>query len=272
MIDIFALAHTSTHNCLDMDIFNDQYVNAKTIACGFTKPDKYDLSEVSDFFPSYASLNSSVFESSVILTIWEHVETLCKGTHIGFVHTDIMPFYKKEELWSRIESELTIPECTLGISFPTNCTESQTGVWELKDNFVLRPSKDPMLHNRFDPEKSIWDVIKRVDPNIYEFALSKDPPMLYSHMFITSMKNFGKLGFKLKNVLERLSAIELGLWTPHLFERLVGLYLTEISDVKNVCAFEHLAGSSPLKPSTFALYGTRNYKYFKNSRKIFSEI
>jgi hypothetical protein len=272
VIDIFALAHTSTHNCLDMKIFKDKFVNIKTIACGFTKPEKYDLSEVSDFYPSYASLNSSIFESSVILTIWEHMKYLCKGSHIGIVHTDIIPFYKKAELWTKIKSELASPRCTLGISFPMEYSEAQVGVWELKNEYVLRPSVDPMLHNRFDPERSIWDIIKRIDPKIYHFAISKDPTMLYSHMFFTSIDNFNKLGFKLKNALEKLSAIELGLWTPHLFERLVGLYLSEISDVKNVCAFKHFAGSSPLKPSTFALYGTRNFKYFKNSRKIFAEI
>lgn len=272
MIDIFVLSHTSTINCLDMNIFCDPYVNAKIIACGFTKPSRYDLSEVSDFFPSYASLNSSIFESSVILTIWEHVENICKGSHIGFLHTDVKPFYKIKELWPKIKIELDAAKCTLGVSFPMNYAEAQAGIWELNNDFVLKPSVDPMLHNRFDPEKSIWDVIKRIDPKIYDFALSENPTMLYSHMFFTSITNFKKLGFKLKNVLEKLSAIELGLWTPHLFERLVGLYLSEMSEVKNVCAFEHIAGSSPLKPSSIALYGTRNYKYFKNSRKIFAEI
>ena len=40
MIDIFALAHTSTHNCLDMKIFKNKFVNVKTIACGVYKARK----------------------------------------------------------------------------------------------------------------------------------------------------------------------------------------------------------------------------------------
>lgn len=270
MIDLFILSHASTYDCLDMSIFQTKDIQARRIACGLSKPTKeYDLSEVSDFFPSYASLNSSIFESSIILTVWEHLEALCKGSHIGFLHTDIKPFYKKNELWNNIKRDLKDPQVTLGISFPLEYENAQFNTWDLDGRFVLKPSVDPMLHNRFDLEKSIWDVIRRIDPSIYDFAMSSDPPMIYSHMFITTLRTFQSLGARLRNALEKLSAAELGLWTPHLFERLVGIYLSHLSVVKNVCAFKHYAGSSPLKPSSFSLYGSRSYKHYKTSRKTF---
>ena len=272
MIEIFINTHPSTYDCLDMSVFKNDSVRARRIACGMTKPKEFDLSEVSDFFPSYASLNSSIFESSIILTVWEHIETLCKGNYIGFLHTDIKPFFNIKVLWKNLLDDLACGTTSLGVSFPSEYESAQQSEWLLKEEYILRPSIDPMFHNRFDLEKSIWDIIKRIDADIYEFAMSKNPDMIYSHMFMTSMNTFDKLGMRLRHALEKLSAAELGLWTPHLFERLVGLYLANISNVKNVCAFTHYAGSSPLKPSAFALYGSRAYKHYKTSRKIFTEI
>lgn len=269
MIDLFINVHPSAYDCLDMSIFDFKKIKAHRIACGMTKPEKYDFSEVSDFYPSYASLNSAIFESSIILTIWEHFREICNNEYIGFLHTDIKPRLEPKKLWPKILSELNDKKTTLGVAFPLEFSAAHHNAWHLIDNYVLRPSTDPMYLHRFDLEKSLWDIIKKVDNDIFEFAMENNPPMIYSHMFITSLDIFDKLGSLLRNALEKLAAAELGLWAPHLFERLIGLYCSKLSVVKNVCAFEHYAGSSPSKPSAFALYGTRAYKYFKTSRKIF---
>lgn len=269
MIDLFIICHPSAYDCLDDKALSHANVSYKRIACGLSKPAKYDLSEAADFFPSYASLNSSIFESSVILTIWEHIESISKGDYVGFLHTDIMPNTAHKKLWPKIFKSLDKDKTSLGVSYPIDFDKRILNNWELDDDLVLRPSVDPMMRNWFDLEHSIWQIIRRLDPSIYEFAISKNPDMIYSHMFITSRKNFNILGSKLRRILDKLKAGELGLWTPHLFERLVGLYLAEISTVKNVCAFKHYAGSSPLKPGSYSLYGTMAYRYFKTSRKVF---
>ena len=269
MIDIFINCHTAGYDCLDDSVFEHESINAKRIACGMTKPSKYDLSEVADFYPTYASLNSSIFESSIILTVWEHIENMSDNEYIGFLHTDIEPYFTKHELWAKIIETLSPNNVSLGVSFPEIYKTIQNGEWDLKNDYVLRPSIDPLVLHKFDLERSIWDAIKRLDRPIYEFAMSKDPPMIYSHMFITTRKIFNKLGMRMRNMLDRLLASEMGLWTPHLFERLVGLYLSELSVVKNVAAFSHHAGSSPTKRGSFSLYGTAGYKYYKTSRKIF---
>jgi hypothetical protein len=130
MIDIFVNCHTAGYDCLDDSVFEHKSINVKRIACGMTKPPKYDLSEVADFYPTYASLNSSIFESSIILTIWEHIENMSNNEYIGFLHTDIEPYFPKNELWAKIIESLSPNNVSLGVSFPEGYKIIQNGEWD----------------------------------------------------------------------------------------------------------------------------------------------
>lgn len=258
------LMHPQSADLLPQSAFDVTDIKYIKIACGTSKISTADLSESNDFFPTYASYNSALFETSVILTVWEHYDELIGDNDITIMHSDITLHYDPHIIWSNIKLWLsTNRNRAIGITASTNFTT----IW--KDNLVpdtshFIPKNDPMLLHDFDCGVSVWDYLKKCDYDIYEWAMDTQPRLIYSHQFCCSKDTYNKLGILLYKVVSKLRFGDVGLWTPHVFERLIALYLAKIGGdpILSTC-FWHHSSSGAVGPGTLSLYGPRPRKYYK---------
>lgn len=262
MIKAFVLLHPQSADLLPKRAFNSKYVKYKRISCGVTKNKGSDLSEAGDFYPTYASWNSALFESSVILTIWEHANELIGGDNVAIMHSDIEPHFKASEIWPTIDNSLnTNPDSSIALTIPV----SYGGLWEdwlVPGDTHLIPKYDPYMVHCFDNEIFVWEIIKRYDPEIFEWAMDVQPNMIYSHQFACSRATFDYLGNKLHNIISRLRLTDIGFSTPHVFERLIALYLAKRGTPILTTAFLHYQSSGVYGPGDHSLYGPRPVRYY----------
>ena len=227
-ISAVVLCHPQSVNLLPDNTFNSNLVRCHKIACGTTKVDCANLSESNDFFPTYASLNSILFETSVILTVWEHYDELIGDDSIAILHSDITPRYDSSILWSKLENWLgDNSNRAIGLTVNRNLEQFVVGDQLSNSSFYI-PQNDPMHKHDFDCSISVWDYVKDLDYQIYCWAMDTQPLLIYSHQFCCSKKTFNILGAKLMDAVNRLKFGDCGLWTPHVFERLIALYLAYI--------------------------------------------
>lgn len=263
MIKAVMLMHPQSADILSKRAFNVRSASCTRISCGTTKNKSADLSEAGDFFPTYASWNSGLFETSVILTIWEHADQIIGDNNVAILHSDIELHFKASETWKRIEKTLEKdPTCSLALTVPVG----YRGIWDdwlIPDDAPLIPDYDPMKVHCFDNGIHVWDLIKEYDYDIHEWAFDTQPKMIYSHQFACTRKTFDYLGNKLYGVAHRLRLQDMGFWTPHMFERLIALYLARHGNPILTTAFWHYQSSGAYGPGDMALYGPRPLRYYK---------
>lgn len=269
MIKAVILCHPQSKNLLKKDFITSQDdVESIKIACGTTKPNNVDFYEANDFFPNYASWNSALFETSVLLTVWEHADVLIGDNHVALLHTDIKHHTKPRDTWKYLNN-LINQNADRPVGLTVNI--AYKSVWkqmEVPESVkIFTPKYDPMCLHPFDNNIRVWDFIKKYDIDLYEWAFDVNPRLIYSHQFLTSRKNFDILGNKLSSIVNKLRLSDVGLWTPHVFERLIALYLAKIDNPILTTAFLHYSSSGIHGPGSFTLYGPRAIKYYKiNSR------
>lgn len=263
MIKAIVLLHPQSTDLLSRKVFNTKAVESIRISCGTTKAKSADFSEASDFFPTYASWNSALFETSVILTTWEHADQLVGDNHVAFLHSDIDLHFKAAETWKRIDKSLSqSPDNALGLVVPA----AYKGMWDewlIPRDIPLVPLQDPFHIHAFDNGIFVWDYIKKYDSDIYDWAFDTQPKMIYSHQFACSRSTFDYLGNKLWEIAHKLRLNDTGFWTPHMFERLIALYLAFKGEPILTTAFWHYQSSGAYGPGDHALYGPRPLKYYK---------
>lgn len=228
------------------------------ISCGTTVMDGVDFSEANDFYPTYAALNSALFETSVIMTVWEHAANFLNGDRVAFLHSDIEinPAY---DVWDRLST----------INAPAGLTVNVKSHDEfiISDTSMFRYKNDPMIKQVFDANVFVWDLIKKYDKDIYEFANDTNPVMIYNHQFMCKVCDFDVLGSKLIKVVDKMSLSDVGLWTPHVFERLIALYLAVIDTPVLTTAFFHHCSSSVTGPGELNLYGPRGRRFLNINKR-----
>lgn len=262
MIRSFVLLHPQSADLISKRVFNSKYVKHKRISCGVTKNKNSDLSEANDFYPTYASWNSALFETSVILTIWEHADVLIGDDHVAIMHSDVDIHFKPSETWKRLNDEL---DTNLNSSIALTIPVAYNGLWDdwlIPEDTHLIPKYDPYMIHCFDNEIYVWDIIRKYDPDIYDWAMDTQPKMIYSHQFACTRDTFDYLGNKLYDVVNRLRLTDVGFWTPHVFERLIALYLAHRGKPVLTTAFLHYQSSGVYGPGDHSLYGPRPVRYY----------
>jgi len=264
MIKVFQLRHPQSAKLLSKRAFNTKLADCTTISCGTTSIKNVDYSESNDFFPTYASWNSVLFEASVIMTVWEHADQLIGDNDVAMIHSDVQMHFKPGETWQKLGDSLSeSPDKPIGLVAPSGLI----GVWddwEIPEEALMTPDMDPMKIHAFDNKVYVWDFINKYDPDIYEWAMEKQPRMIYSHQFACSRKVFDLLGHYLYKIASRLRLADTGFWTPHMFERLIALFLARHGDDPLLTtAFWHYNSSSVTGPGEHSLYGPRPLKHYK---------
>lgn len=272
MMDIkaFVLCHPQSKDLVTNKAFKHKSVRVKRIACGTTRPKKYDLSEANDFFPNYASLNSCLFESSVILTIWEHADELIGDDHVVIMHSDVVPHFDSAVVWNNIKSALDSSSSPLGIAVASTFSHAWKD-WLVPESAPFTPKKDPLSIHDFDVNINVWDIIKRYEPEMYQYAFDVNPKLIYSHQFACTRKVFDDLGFRIKEVIDKLRLLDIGFWTPHVMERLIALFLAQAAEPVLTTAFWHFYSSGSKGPGDLSLYGPRPLKYYNVSTRLRSD-
>ena len=213
------------------------------------------LTEAYDFLPNYSSLNSVLFESSVILTSWKHKEQLFNADFCGFIHDDIEPTEYFSDAVDIIENGPKV-NASYGITTPAGI---DVGCVDFTDDDYFKSDNDPWRSMSFDFENNIWDLIKRYDADSYRIA-TKNIPMIYGHQFICTNDVFDKVCSDLNDVLGRITLSEVGLWIPHIFERILAIklykYGTDNFKLLNMYSHNLSSGKGGNK-----LYGVKEYKF-----------
>ncbi len=268
-ISAVTLYHPQSHNLLNKSVFDSDVVKQIKIACGTTKVDGVDFYESNDFFPTYASWNSALFETSVILTVWEHLDELVGDNDVAILHSDVTMHYDCNTTWSTINSLLADnTNKAIGLTVNSNLSSLWKDVL-IPDTSMYIPRNDPMNLHDFDCNISVWKYLKEYDSDIYEWAMDTQPRLVYSHQFCCSKDTFNKFGYMLYKTASNFRLGDVGLWTPHVFERLVALYLARIGgDPILTTCFWHHSSSSSVGSGDLSLYGSRPRKYYKTVPKI----
>jgi hypothetical protein len=225
-----------------------------------------DYSESNDFFPTYAPWNSCLFETSVILTVWEHADQLVGDNNVAILHTDIKINRKSGETWRTINKSLQAGK-SVGLAAPA----AYFGVWKdwhIPDSAPCTPKYDPFYRHYFDNKIHVWDFIKCYDREIHDWAMDTQPRLIYSHQFACTRETFDYLGERLYGIAHRMRLQDIGFWTPHMFERLIALYLAKRGPIELTTAFWHYASSGIAGPGKQSLYGPRPLMYYKIRNRI----
>jgi hypothetical protein len=264
LLEVFMLCHPQSVDLLPRTAYNTKHARIRRISCGTTKMDKVDFSEAGDFHPTYAPWNSSLFETSVILTLWEHIQELAGDDNVAIIHSDIDLHFKPADTWKQVAKWLKEkPDRAVGLTAPSSAIGLWDG-WEIPPEVPYRPKFDPMKLHSFDHGIRVWDIIRQYDPDIHEWAMDTQPRLVYSHQFACSRKLFDKLGSRLYEMAQKLRLRDVGFWTPHMFERLIALYLAKFGGepVLSTC-FWHYSSSGAFGPGELSLYGPRPRRYYK---------
>jgi len=267
LIKAIELLHPQSADLLSKRDFNTKYVDCIRLSCGTTKVKSADLSEAGDFFPTYASLNSALFETSVILTVWEHANELIGDNHVAIIHSDIRPHFKAAETWKRINKSLDKnPRSSLALTVPAGY-EGLWNDWLVPEDSWLFPDQDPYRIHCFDNGIFVWDLIKEYDADLHDWAFDTQPQMIYSHQFACSRETFDYLGNKLYSLVNKLRLRDIGFWTPHMFERMIALYLAKYGPPILTTAFWHYQSSGVYGSGDHSLYGPRPLRYYHTTTR-----
>lgn len=254
----FVLLHPQSKQLINYNESFTSEVDVAKVSCGTTVVEGCDFSEARDFWPNYASWNSALFETSVILTVWKHIDKLITD-QVAFLHSDVEINYDKGYTWDNIRKLAN--ETNIGLTSPI-IFKNSFNEFVIRDQ-RLHPKNDPMFESDFDFGINIWDYIKKYDHDMYDWAVNTQPQLIYAHQFACNKEVFYGLGEYLMNIVNMVKLNECGLWTPHIFERLIGLYLTKYSQSINTTAFWHHQSSGF---GDNKLYGHRPVMYYSTAR------
>tara|TARA_R110000868_G_scaffold150227_2_gene373226 strand:- start:3415 stop:4293 length:879 start_codon:yes stop_codon:yes gene_type:complete len=261
------LLHPQSVDLLPKKAFNTKFVECIRISCGTTKNPYSDLSEAGDFSPTYATWNSALFETSMILTVWEHANELIGNNHVAIIHSDVELHFKASETWKKINKALDDnPTSSIALTIPV----AYRGLWDdwlVPDSAMFIPNNDPYKIHCFDNKIHVWDLIKEYDAEIHDWAFDTQPKMIYSHQFACSRETFEYLGNRLYNIASKLRLRDIGFWTPHMFERLIALYLAHYGEPVLTTAFFHYQSSGVYGPGDHNLYGPRPLRFYHTVTK-----
>lgn len=87
--------------------------------------------------------------------------------------------------------------------------------------------------------------------------------MIYSHQFCVDFDTFENLGHQLYKIIMPMRLEQCGLWTAHVFERIIAIRLAMMNKPILTSMFSHLSSSGPKGIGSLTLYGPRSYKYFR---------
>lgn len=255
-LNIVFLHHPNSQLTIDLESIPKQY-NVININVGINSSFKNGYRESSDFHPTYACYNSILFESSCILTVWEHSESLFVDGPVIISHTDVIPRFSFDELLSIIPGD----NYSIGTTIPSYIVDKY-------NTLIIDPKEfsydlDPWQITDFDGYIDIWDLIRKIDPEAADWALQNNPYMIYSHQFMTDRESFEKLGHQLKKIIMPMKLEDCGLWTAHVFERIIAIRLAMLNPPIITSFFSHMSSSGPKGPGSMTLYGPRSYKHFK---------
>lgn len=262
-MNIVFLHHNNSLNLIRLKDFRSRRANIIHINCGLTHAYRDGYRE-SDFFPGYASYNSILFESSCILTVWEHAQDLFDDSPVMILHTDIIPKFRVVETFDYLEH---FDKFACGLTVPSYHADKY-GQLVIEDTDEYRASLDPWHLMKFDGIVDVWDLIKVIDPEAWEFAMDTDPVMIYSHQFAASRDVFDKLGYKLCQLVTQLKLGQCGLWTPHVFERIIAIRLAMEVDPILTASFSHQSSSGPKGEGALTLYGPRPHKFLRLRSRV----
>jgi len=264
VLQAIMLVHPQSADLLKKSAFRTKQANCYRIACGTTKPKNVDFYESNDFFPTYAPWNSSLFETSVILTVWEHADALIGDNDVAIIHSDIEMHFNPGETWKKIDGWLREnPKRSVGLTAPSSAIGFWDG-WEIPEEYPVTPDQDPFMRHCFDNKIHVWDFIKQYDRDLWDFAMDEKPDMIYSHQFACTRATFDQLGNKLYDIAHRLRLGDIGFWTPHMFERIIALFLAKYGGEPVLStAFWHHASSAVAGPGELSLYGPRALKFYQ---------
>lgn len=260
---VFVLRHPQSANLLTKMVFAPKGVTKYEISCGTTSVPNANLSEANDFFPTYASWNSVLFETSVILTIWEHADELIGNDPVAILHSDIRPHFTPAKIWKQVRKWVDAGS-PVGLTAPSACSHAWHD-WLIPADAKFIPKRDPMALHDFEFGIDVWDHIKEYDLDHFQWAMDTQPNLIYSHQFACSRQLFDILGNKLYEVARKLRLRDTGFWTPHMFERLIAIYLArygEASPILSTC-FWHVSSSGSLGPGQLTLYGPRPRRFYR---------
>lgn len=265
LLNVVFLHHPHSPNLIRYKDFRSRRINKIHLNCGFTNSFKDGVRE-SDFFPSYASHNSILFETSCILTIWEHLDDIAPEGPISFLHTDINPLHN---VINTVDLLLGKKSFVCGLVIPEHHDKHESLI--IDDVDFYRYSSDPWNIARFDGIVDILDLIRIVDKQSWEFANDTNPVMIYGHQFAVSRDIFNKVAMDVANIVMKLRLSQCGLWTPHVFERIWAIRFAMESNPILLSSFSHKLSSGSRESDT-QYYGFRRFKYYKTKSRIFNHF
>lgn len=176
-----------------------------------------------DFYPTYSAWGSMIGNVSTILTVWEHADQLVGNDFVAFLDGRSRMNKAAVDTWP-ILIDMVDEDTSLGIA-SYNCFNGLNDLI-LPDDFRYF---DAFLNNAFDVNTYVWDMIKKYDLEAYEFAAESKPRIIMNNQFMCTRQVFDVLGYKLLLVIEKMRVRDVGMWTKKFVERLLGIYLAQLT-------------------------------------------
>jgi hypothetical protein len=198
------------------------------------------------------------------LTVWEHADQLIGDNDVAIIHSDVEMHFKPGETWKKIDGWLREnPKRSVGLTVPSTAIGLWDG-WTIPEEYPVTVDQDPFMRHGFDNKIHVWDFIKKYDYDLWQYAMDEKPGMIYSHQFACTRETFDQLGNKLYDIAHKLRLGDIGFWTPHMFERIIALFLAKYGGEPVLStAFWHYASSGVAGPGELSLYGPRALKFYK---------
>jgi|688.fasta_scaffold497362_2 hypothetical protein len=197
----------------------------------------------SDFYPTYSAWSSVIGNASTILTVWEHADQLIGNNHVAFLNGRSMMQRSASETWDGL-LEVIDEDTSLGIA---SCLKSNNDL-VLTDDFRYF---DLYSENSFDVNTHIWDMIRKYDAEAYNYAFDSKPRMIIDCQFMCTRQVLDVLGYKLLLVVEKMKVRDTGMWTEKFVERLLGIYLAQLTVSVYTTAFWCRSEDYAVRPSRF---------------------
>jgi hypothetical protein len=200
----------------------------------------------SDFYPTYSAWNSAIGYASTILTVWEHADQLIGNDYVAFLDGQSRMQRSADETWKTL-LDIIDEDTSIGIT-SYNCFDGSFKSLVLPDDFCYH---DVFSENTFDVNVHIWDMIKKYDIDAYNFAIESKPKIILNNQFMCTRQVLDVLGYKLLLVIEKMKVRDIGMWTEKFVERLLGIYLAQLTVSVYTTAFWSDRKESAIKPSRF---------------------
>lgn len=223
------IRHTNSGGFCDIEPHDD----VEDIRISDNKSIKADYLASADFYPTYSAWGSAVGSASTILTVWEHADQLVGNDFVAFLDGRSKMNKTAAETWP-ILNDMIDEDTSLGIA-SYNCFRGINDLI-LPDDFRYF---DAFSNNAFDVNTYIWDMIKKYDNDAYNFAVESKPRIIMNSQFMCTRQVLDVLGYRLLLVVEKLRIRDVGMWTEKFVNRLLGIYLAQLTVTVYTTAFWH---------------------------------